>query len=180
VRGGVGEKAGFQVGDAAQRLPFPDCTFDAIPCIDGIKHFSDRLRETEYWSRLLRPGGRLLFTDPVIVTGPLAHTEIAARSSIGFFLFVPPSYDERIIVQSGLTLLVSENVTRNVAEIAERRRMSRAARSSALRQIEGDLAYERQQEFFKIAASVAKEGRLSRFVYVSEKPRPSVTGPKHA
>jgi hypothetical protein len=40
-----------------------------------------------------------------------------------------------------------------------------------LREIEGDQAYERQQEFFAIAARIAEEGRLSRFVYVAEKPR---------
>jgi hypothetical protein len=40
-----------------------------------------------------------------------------------------------------------------------------------LREIEGDQAYDGQQEFLAIAARTAQEGRLSRFVYVAEKPR---------
>jgi hypothetical protein len=41
------------------------------------------------WARLLKPNGRLLFTDPTVVTGPLTNAEIAVRSSAGFYLFVP-------------------------------------------------------------------------------------------
>jgi hypothetical protein len=40
---------------------------------------------------------------------------------------------------------------------------------AALREIEGDQAYDGQQEFLEVAARVAREGRLSRFVYVSKK-----------
>jgi hypothetical protein len=39
----------------------------------------------------------------------------------------------------------------------------------ALRDIEGDQAYDGQQDFLAVAARVAREGRLSRFVYVSKK-----------
>jgi len=117
-----------------------------------------------------KPGGRLLFTDPTTLTGPLTNAEIAVRSSIGFFLFVPPGYDKHVVVECGLQLVVAENVTQNMAEVAERRKAAREARCSGLREIEGDQAYEGQQEFFAIAARIAKEGRLSRFVYVAEKP----------
>jgi hypothetical protein len=57
-----------------------------------------------------------------------------------------------------------------MAEVAERRRATRESRRSALREIEGDKTYKEQQEFLAIAAPIAREGRLSRFVYVAEKP----------
>ncbi len=94
---------------------------------------------------------------------------IAVRSSAGFYLFVPHGYDERAIAQCGLRLLVCEDVTENMAKVAEARRAARAARSTALREIEGDQAYDGQQEFLAIAARLAREGRLSRFLYVSTK-----------
>jgi SAM-dependent methyltransferase len=150
-------------------LPYPDAHFDAIICIDAINHLQDRQRVVGDWARLLKPGGRLLFTDPTTVTGPLTNAEIATRSSIGFFLFVPLGYDEGVVKSSGLGLRRSEDVTANMAEVAERRRAARASRSEALRRIEGDLTYEGQQEFLAVAARVAREGRLSRFVYVSER-----------
>ncbi len=166
---GLTERARFEVADATAQLPFPDASFDAITCIDAINHLPNRPRVIADWTRLLKPGGRLLFTDPITVTGPLTNDEIAVRSSIGFFLFVPRDYDERVISQCGLRLLVCEDVTANMASIAERRGAARAAREPALREIEGDQTYEGQQEFFVIASRIAREGRLSRFVYVAEK-----------
>ena len=118
---------------------------------------------------MLKPGGRLLFTDPITVTGALTNAEIAVRSSAGFYLFVPFGYDERVIAQCGLHLLVCEDVTENMAKVAEARLAARASRSTALREIEGVQTYDHQQEFLAVAARVARERRLSRFVYVSKK-----------
>ncbi|HWY71715.1 MAG TPA: class I SAM-dependent methyltransferase [Terriglobales bacterium] len=162
--------AEFRVADAAGPLPFPDARFDAITCIDSINHLPNRLGVISEWARLLKPGGRLLFTDPITVTGPLTNAEIAVRGSIGFFLFVPADYDKRIIAECGLRLVVCENLTANMAEMAERRGAARASRSAVLREIEGDQTYEGEQQFFEVAARIAREGRLSRYIYVSEKP----------
>jgi 2-polyprenyl-3-methyl-5-hydroxy-6-metoxy-1,4-benzoquinol methylase len=165
---GLAERAEFRSTDANRPLPFSDVKFDAITCIDAINHFSDRQLVVAGWARLLKPGGRLLFTDPITLTGPLTNVEIAVRSSAGFYLFVPQGYDERVIAQCGLRLLVCADATGNMAKVAEARRVARASRSAALREIEGDQAFEGQQEFLAVAARVAREGRLSRFVYVSE------------
>jgi cyclopropane fatty-acyl-phospholipid synthase-like methyltransferase len=166
---GLSDKAAFRVADAGGRLPFPDASFDAITCIDAINHFPDRPRLIAEWARLLKRDGRLLFTDPTTVTGPLTNAEIAVRSSAGFYLFVPHGYDERVIAGCGLHLVLCEDVTANMAKVAEARRAARASRGDALREIEGLQAYETQQEFLSVAAQIAREGRLSRFVYVAAK-----------
>jgi cyclopropane fatty-acyl-phospholipid synthase-like methyltransferase len=166
---GLAERAKFRTADATGPLPFSNASFDAITCIDAINHFPDRPRVIAEWARLLKIGGRLLFTDPITLTGPLTNAEIAVRSSAGFYLFVPHGYDERAIAQCGLRLLVSEDVTENMAKVAEARLAARASRSTALREIEGNQAYDAQQEFLAVASRVAREGRLSRFVYVSKK-----------
>lgn len=163
------ERAEFHVMNAAEQLPFPDSSFDAITCIDAINHFPNRPLVVGEWTRLLRPGGRLLFTDPATLTGPLTSEEIAVRSSAGSMLFAPEGFDTDVIAQSGLRLLARTDVTVNMAEVAERRQAARASRSSRLREIEGDPTYERQQEFLGVAARIAKERRLSRFLYVAEK-----------
>jgi cyclopropane fatty-acyl-phospholipid synthase-like methyltransferase len=169
VERGLAERAEFRSADANRPLPFSVASFDAITCIDAINHLSDRPRVVADWARLLKLGGRLLFTDPITLTGPLTSEDIAVRSSAGSYLFVPHGYDECVIAQCGLRLMVCEDVTANMARIAEARRAARASRSAALREIEGDQAYEGQQEFLGIAARVAREGRLSRFVYVCKK-----------
>ena len=168
---GLSDRAEFRVANAAEPLPFPDAFFDAITCIDAINHLPDRPRVLSDWARLLKPGGRLLFTDPITVTGPLTNHEIAVRGSIGFFLFVPLDYDRTVIAQCGLRLLVCEDVTANMAEMAERRGAARASRSHLLSDIEGAETYNGQQTFFAVAARIPKERRLSRFLYVVEKPQ---------
>ena len=165
----LAERAEFRTVDATGPLPFSDASVDAITCIDAINHFPDRTGVLSDWARLLKPGGRMLFTDSVTVTGPLTNAEVAVRTYAGFYLLVPPHYDEDVIAQCGLRLRLSEDATANMASVAEARRAARASRSAALRQIEGDQVYDGQQEFLAVAARVAREGRLSRFVYVAEK-----------
>jgi 2-polyprenyl-3-methyl-5-hydroxy-6-metoxy-1,4-benzoquinol methylase len=166
---GLAESSDFCVMDATQPLPLPDESFDAITCIDAINHFPDRKLVIAEWARLLKPDGRLLFTDPIVVTGPLTSAEIAIRSSAGFYLLVPQGYDEQMLAQCGLRLVAAENLTGNMADVAGRRKQARELRAQALREIEGSQAYEGQQQFLAVAALVAQEGRLSRFLFVAEK-----------
>ena len=167
---GLSDRARFELADARTRLPFPDLSFDAITCIDAINHLPDRAAVVREFMRVLRPGGRLLFTDPVVVTGALTSVEIASRSSIGFFLFVPIGYDDRVITDCGLRQLRCEDTTDHMAAISRRRGAARAARRASLVEIEGEATYQAQQEFFDIVARLGDERRLSRFVYVAERP----------
>src|ERR1700730_12456519 len=139
---GLAERTEFRSTDANQPLPFSGASFDAITCIDAINHFSDRPRVIAEWARMLKPGGRLLFTDPITVTGPLTNTEIAIRSAVGFYLLVPLDYDKGVIARCGLQLQVCNDVTANMAKVAEARHAARASRSTALREIEGDQAFD--------------------------------------
>src|SRR5580700_2569329 len=99
---GLAERAEFRSMDATAPLPFSDSSFDAITCIDAINHFPERPRVIAEWARVLRPGGKMLFTDPITVTGALTNAEIAVRSSTSFYLFVPHGYDEWVIAKCGL------------------------------------------------------------------------------
>jgi ubiquinone/menaquinone biosynthesis C-methylase UbiE len=166
IERGLTERAQFRCVDANQRLAFREETFDAITCIDAINHFHDRVQIISQWQTLLKPGGRFLFTDPIIVTGPLTSEEIAIRSSAGFYLFVPPGYTETVLERCGLQLLRREDVTRNMAQVAASRHAARESRRVPLKQIEGDELFISQQNFLELAARLAAEGRLSRFVYV--------------
>lgn len=166
---GLGGKAVFSQMDASAALPFEDEAFDAIMCIDAINHLPDRPQVLAEWARLLKPNGRLLFTDPIVVTGPLTHEEIAIRASIGFFLFVPSGTDENLIADADLALLKQADRTENMAQMAQRWRRKRDTREKELRKIEGDHDFEGQQLFFEVAARLASERRLSRFAFLAQK-----------
>ena len=159
----------FCVADATARLPFDDGAFDAMMCIDSMNHFPDRLAVLREWRRVLRPGGRALFTDPVVITGPVTNDEVAQRSSIGLFLFVPAGFNEGLIEQAGLRLLRHEDVTDNAALVSGRWRDARQARRADLVPIEGAERFEGLQLFFDAVHRLTSERRLSRIAYVAER-----------
>lgn len=167
---GLAEAMSFQVLDASGPLPFQDESIDAIVCIDAINHLPDRPRVLLEWARVLKPGGRLVFTDPLVVTGPLTNEEIAVRSSIGFFLFVAPDTDEHMLTSAGFRLIHKADLTEAVADIAALWHAARQRRAMELRRIEGDVTFDGQQRFLEIAARIARELRLSRFAFVASKP----------
>jgi SAM-dependent methyltransferase len=160
----------FVQADASDTLPFGDGSFDAILCLDALNHLPGRAGVFADWARLLVSGGRLLVTDPVTITGLVASDELQLRSSIGYFDFAPPGEDERLLDAVGLDVLAVEDLTETVAAVARRRCGIRAERASALREIEGDEAFDRRQRFLDIVATMARERRISRFAYLAEKP----------
>jgi SAM-dependent methyltransferase len=167
----AGESASvqFSVADANARLPFDDGSFDALVCIDSMNHFPDRLAVLREWCRVLRTGRRALFTDPVVVTGPVTNDELALRSSIGLFLFVPPGVNERLIGDAGFQLVRQEDVTANAALVAGRWHHARAAHQADLVHIEGEERFSGLQKFFKAVHGLTSERRLSRIAYLVEK-----------
>ena len=70
----------FKVADADSPLPFEDNTFDALVCIDSMNHFQNRKSVLQEWYRVLQPGHRAVFTDPVVITGAVTNEELALRS----------------------------------------------------------------------------------------------------
>ncbi len=159
----------FRVADANARLPFEDDSFDALICIDSMNHFPDRERVFREWRRVVRPGGRALFTDPVVITGPVTNDELALRSSIGLFLFVPPGVNERLIEKVGFQLVRQEDVTENAALVSGRWHEARARHRDAVIEIEGEQRFEDLQKFFDAVHRLSAEKRLSRIVYLVEK-----------
>jgi SAM-dependent methyltransferase len=166
---GLEARADFQRADANQPLPFAANRFDALLCIDSMNHFADRLAVLKEWQRVLKPGGLLLYTDPVVISGAVSNEELAVRSSIGFFLFMPPGVNERLIHEAGLTLIRQEDRTENAALVAGRWQDARAKHRADLIPVEGEERYEGLQRFFAMVHSLTAESRLSRIVFVARK-----------
>jgi cyclopropane fatty-acyl-phospholipid synthase-like methyltransferase len=162
--------ARFELRDASSPLAFPDASFDAIVCIDAIHHFPDRAAVLADWRRLLRPGGRVLFTDPTVLTGVASRDELDQRAAVGYFTFTPPGENERLIAAAGLELRLCEDVTASVATVAERWQAARRRHREALEHDEGREAFARTQRFLGTTATLARERRVSRHVLLARAP----------
>jgi SAM-dependent methyltransferase len=167
---GVAERAHFQAADASQPLPFPEGRFDAVVSNDAMCHIGDRLAALREWHRVLRPGGRAHFTDAMVLTGIVSHQELATRSSIGFYLFVPPGKNEELLRRAGFVMRGVQDVTANAAEVAHRWHAARDRHQEALVAREGQANFDGLQRFLRCVHLLSVERRLSRYAYLAEKP----------
>lgn len=162
-------KMNFLLADASQPLHFPDATFDVIISIDSINHLKDRNKVFSEFLRVLKNGGRLLFTDAVVITGILSNEEIAVRSSLGYFLFVPKGENERLLNEAGFTDIIAKDVTDNIITTSYRWHQAREKRKNNLLKFEDEMKFNGIQSFLWATYRVSKERRLSRFMYICKK-----------
>jgi SAM-dependent methyltransferase len=167
---GLTERVTFQQVDASQPVPFAPETFDAVLSNDSMCHIANRLDVLRDWHRVLRPGGRMLFTDAMVVTGLISQQEIATRSSVGLYFFLPRGENERLIVAAGFRLLASEDLTDAAERIAARWHDARERHRSELIAREGEANFAGLQGFLDCVHRVSAERRLSRFGYLAGKP----------
>jgi hypothetical protein len=112
----------------------------------------------------------MVFSDACIITGAVSRTELELRASHGPCVFVPPDVNEKAIAQAGFRLRMKSDTSTALTDIAHRLFAARSARSDALKQEEGVDWFEWRQRFLEVTAKLAAEGRLSRFLYVADKP----------
>jgi SAM-dependent methyltransferase len=167
---GLSERARFEAVDASRPLPFADECFDVIVSNDAMCHIANRGAVLRDWHRVVRPGGRVLFTDAMVVTGIVSNEEIATRSSIGFYLFVPPGANEGMLRDAGFVVQAVEDVTANAEEVASRWHDARARHRGPLVAREGEANFDGLQRFLRCVHTLSAERRLSRYMYLAEKP----------
>src|SRR5690606_38795067 len=111
-----------------QSLPFAAESFDAVFCNDAINHFRDRQSVLDDWYRILGPDGKVLYTDPCMITGMVNQEELAIRSSISLQHWTPIGENERLLRRAGFEIVRCENVTDATASVSKRWHDARAER----------------------------------------------------
>jgi len=113
----------------------------------------------------------MLFTDAMVITGLVSNAEIAARSMIGNYFFLPAGTNERLIRSAGFQLVKCEDLTSACSNTAARWHDSRAKHSAAVSRLEGAQNYRALQKFLQCVRTLTQERRLSRFSYLAKKPK---------
>lgn len=166
---GAASQVSFEQCDASKELRFGDATFDAVFSNDVLCHLAGRADVLAEMYRVLRPGGRIVFSDALVVGGTISHEEIATRSSIGFYVYSPPGENERLMRRAGFRGICITDTTENAARIANRWHRAREERREKLLAVEGDANFEGLQQFLSCVHILTSEKRLLRYLYYAIK-----------
>lgn len=167
---GIGHQLETRRADLNERLPFDASSFDAVISLDAVIHVRARAELFVEVARLLRSGGRFLFTDGGVITGPVSNDEMHRRTPNGIAHFVPPGWNEKLIDAAGLRLIEVEDRTASATRNASGRlAATKAYRADLEREISSE-GVDTQIAFLEAVLEVSRRHALSRIMYLAEKP----------
>ena len=169
TQAGMSDRVRFQTCDVSKPLAFQSASFHAAFSNDVICHIPDRLGLLRELHRVLKPGGKLLLSDALVIGGIISHQEIAARSSIGYYLFSPPGENQRQLTEAGFSVLDAKDTTASAVEISARWRQGRENSKVELIALEGEMNFEGLQQFLRCVQALTSERRLLRYLYLAQK-----------
>ncbi|MGH8971096.1 MAG: methyltransferase domain-containing protein, partial [Actinomycetes bacterium] len=169
---GVGDRVAFRVADA-ERLPLDDATVDAVLCECAFCTFPDKPTAAAEIARVLRPGGRLGFSDVTVAPGGLPAELAGVAGWVACLADARPLEEyAAILAAAGLDTLAMECHDDALAVMVDQIQ----ARLTALPLVAGtlpalhDLDVARALELTGQAARAVAQGRIGYGLLVAARP----------
>jgi len=166
---GLAGRATFELADLDAPIGQADASFTAALAIDVVIHLRDRAAAFGEVARVLAPGGRFLFTDAGVLTGPVSSADRERRSLHGSTALAPPGTNERALASAGLRLVESVDRTPSLVAHAGGRLAARREHRGELERVEGPEQFAAQAAYLETIVELAERGALSRWMYLAER-----------
>src|SRR5260221_3089833 len=141
---GIDDLLELHEADMNEAMPFQSGSFDVVMSLDAILHLRDRLAVFREVARVLRPRGKLYFTDAGVITGPISNEEIRLRAAHGYTQFTPSGSNERTLERAGFQLIDRNDRTSSLLENATGRLAARLAPPEGAQHGEGKTPLKRR------------------------------------
>ena len=165
---GLSTRVTLLQADLNAPLSLPDSSFEAVISLDVLLHLKDRQGLFREAARVLAPGGRFLFTDAAVITGPVSDVEVQKRATFGPVQLAPPGWNERLLVGAGFRMLQQQDRTATLLKTATGRLAARNRHRQDLEKLETSVGFDRQQAYLETVVSLSERGALSRIMYLAD------------
>lgn len=103
----VGAKDGLRpVQGHAERLPFPDASFERVLVVDALHHFCDQREAIGDLVRVLKPGGRLVIEEPDLNRFVVKLVALAEKAALMHSRFYYPAQIRDMALALGVSARV--------------------------------------------------------------------------
>ena len=168
---GLSDKATFQWGDA-EKLPFPDASFDAVICECAFCTFPDKQGAAREFNRVLAAGGRVGLSDltrqgtlPPALEGLLSWVACIAAAQ-------PLSDYAALLSAAAFTTIVVEKHDRALAEFVNQiltRILAAEVMTRLQKLVFPGFAFDAAKTMAKHVLEAIREGKLGYAIVVAEK-----------
>jgi SAM-dependent methyltransferase len=162
---GLSERVSFFQANCEAPFSLPLNKFDAALSIDVILHLRTRCEFLKQVKRVLKPGGKFIFTDAGILTGTMTDAERERRTFFGYTDFVDQGFNERSIATAGLVIERVVDSTSVLIANASGRLRARRVLWKELSSLEGPETFRKQASYLETVVDLAQRGVLSRLTY---------------
>lgn len=104
----------------AERLPFPDGSYDRVLVVDALHHFENQGQALAELVRVVKPGGRLVVEEPDIGRRPVKFIALAEKLALMGSHFLAPAEIAALLAARGCGVQITDDGLATAWVVAEK------------------------------------------------------------